>query len=137
MNALPRKIYLMIKNDANINVTYNGANWATQIKSILETHGFGDIWLNQSASVPFPVIKQRILDTYYQSWHAEVNISQRLSSYCQFKHSFLQENYFNSIIEKKYRIALTMSVSQLIAWSLKEEGLKIFLEQNENVFSVI
>ena len=56
-NALPKKIYLMIKNDANINVTYNGANWATQIKSILETHGFGDIWLYQSASVPFPVIK--------------------------------------------------------------------------------
>ena len=80
----------MIKNDANINVTYNGANWATQIKSILETHGFGDIWLNQSASVPFPVIKQRILDTYYQSWYAEVNNSPRLSSYCRFKHSFLQ-----------------------------------------------
>ena len=28
-NALPKKIYMMIKNDANINVTYNGANWAT------------------------------------------------------------------------------------------------------------
>lgn len=97
----------MIKNDANINVTYNGANWATQIKSILETHGFGDIWRNQNVSVPFLVIKQRILDTYYQSWYAELNNSPRLSSYCRFKHSFLQENYLNSIIENKYRIALT------------------------------
>ena len=60
-NALPKKIYLMKKKYANINVTYNGANWATQIKLILETHGFGDIWLYQSASVPFPKIKQRIL----------------------------------------------------------------------------
>ena len=51
--AFPKKIFLMIKNDANINVTYNSANWATQIKSILETHGYADIWLNQSLQFPF------------------------------------------------------------------------------------
>ena len=39
-NSLPKTIYRMLKSDADNNITYGGTNWASQIKQILETHGF-------------------------------------------------------------------------------------------------
>ena len=106
-NALPLVVYRMFKLDVDNSITYNGANWAFQIKTILETHGFSNIWLNQDVtSVSFPVIKQRILDVYHQSWYADINNSPRLSTYCRFKHTFVLEKYLHFILEKKYRLAL-------------------------------
>ena len=106
--ALPKIIYHMLKDDANDGLTYIGANWAYQIKSVLERHGFGYVWQSQNIdTVPFNVIKQRILDNYYQRWYAEINNSSRLSSYCRFKHTFNQEKYLDMIHEKKYKIVLS------------------------------
>ena len=97
----------MLNSDTDNNINYNGANWASQIKEILQTHGFSNTWINQDAnSVPFSVIKQRILDVYHQSWYADINNSPRVSTYWRFKHSFTLEKYLDFISEKKYRIAL-------------------------------
>ena len=63
--ALQKIVYLMLKDDTENGVTYVGANWAFQIKSILESHGLGYIWQSQNIdTVPFAFIKQRIIDTY-------------------------------------------------------------------------
>ena len=63
-----KKIYHMLKDDANDGLTFIGANWAYQIKSVLESHGFGYAWQSQNIdTVPFNVIKQRILDNYYHT----------------------------------------------------------------------
>ena len=106
-STLPTIIYRMLKTDADNNITYNGVNWASQIKNILQTHGFSNLWINQDVnSVPFTVVKQRILDVYQQSWYADINNSPRLSTYCRFKHAFTLEKYLDSVFEKKYRIAL-------------------------------
>ena len=35
-NFIPKKVYIMLKNDADY-ITYNGLNWAYQIKCILDS----------------------------------------------------------------------------------------------------
>ena len=105
---IPRKIYCMLKNDADNNRTYNGLNWASQIKNILDSLGLSNIWINQhNADIPFNLIKQRILDTYKQSWYSSINNSNRLEMYARYKHDFEIENYLDFITEKNYKFALT------------------------------
>ena len=106
--SIVKLIYLMLKEDADRNSSYNGKNWAWQIKSILEQHGLGYVWYSQTESqIPFSIIKQRIMDTYKQKWYTEINNSSRLEAYSIFKHDFEQEKYLNCIPENKYKIALT------------------------------
>lgn len=97
----------MLKYDADANRNYNEKNWAFQIKSILQQHGFEFVWNNQSnMEIPFKAIRQRIFDMYFQKWYSEINNSNRLQSYCIFKHDFKLENYLSCVTENKYNIAL-------------------------------
>ena len=106
-NSLQKITYLMLKNDAENNITYDSANWASQIKSILETHGLGDTWYSRNAdSVPMSLIKQKVFNMFHQSWYTEINNSPRLSCYSRLKHSFIQEKHLSFISDKKYRMAL-------------------------------
>ena len=106
-HALPKIVYFMLKDDVQNGINYVGANFAFQIKSILESHGLGYVWHSQNLeTIPFVFIKQRIIDNYYQRWYSEITNSPRLSSYCRFKHNFNQEQYLDVLHEKKYRIAL-------------------------------
>ena len=101
-NTVPRKIYMMLKHDAANNISYNGANWAFQIKSLLDKIGLTYVWLRQGdITIPFSLIKQRILDLYKQTWYAEINNSNRLLMYSRFKHELDFENYLDFISEKK------------------------------------
>ena len=126
-HALPKIVYLMLRDDVEHGITYIGANWAFQIKFILESHGLGFIWQSQDIdTVPFSLIKQRIMDNYYQSWYAEINNSPRLSAYCCFKHNFNQEKYLDIIQENKYKIALSQ-------FRISAHHLQIERGQYENV----
>lgn len=59
----------MIRTYADHNYCYNGRNWAFQVKTIFDQHGFSDIWLNQcDIKIPVNITKQRI-------WFAEINNS--------------------------------------------------------------
>ena len=98
---------ILYMQDANNNISYNGSNWAFQIKSLLNELGLNYIWLHQTEiDIPFELIKQRIFDNYYQSWYSEINNSSRLSMYSRYKHEFQFESYLDTI-DKKFRIALT------------------------------
>ena len=56
-------------------------NWASHVKSVLETHGFNHIWQEQfNMRIPFELIKQRITDMFLQKWYSEINNSPRLQS---------------------------------------------------------
>ena len=95
----------LLLTDANNNITYNGMNWANQIKTILNNIGMSNLWNNQSAvDINYASIKQRILDVYKQTWYAKINNSSRVSSYCLFKHDFIAEKYLSCINENKYRV---------------------------------
>ena len=107
-NFIPKKIYMLIKLDADNNITYNGLNWAYQVKGILDSLGLSHIWIHQfEMDVPFSLINQRIFDMYKQSWYATINNSNRLLLYARYKHDFNFEKYLNFISENKYRVALT------------------------------
>ena len=107
-NCIPKKIYSMLKDDVDNNRTYNGLNWAFQIKNILDRLGLSNIWIHQTdIDIPFNLIKQRIFDTYKQSWYSSINNSNRLEMYARYKHDFEMEKYLDFITEKKYKIALT------------------------------
>ena len=107
-NSLLKQVYLMLKQDTDLNINYNGQNWATQIKNILQYHGFDYVWRQQfDINIPFALIRQRILDTYKQIWYSEINNSNRLQAYNIFKHNFEIENYLNLEIDPKYKLALT------------------------------
>ena len=59
--SLIKRVYLMLKEDADINCSYNGKNWASQIKQILQEHGFDYVWhLQSEIEIPFDSIKFRI-----------------------------------------------------------------------------
>lgn len=105
---IPKKMYEILKNDIENNRTYNGLNWALQIKNILDSLGLSNIWIHQTGiDIPFNLIKQRMTDTYKQSWYSTINNSKRLEMYARYKHDFELENYLDFITEKKYKIALT------------------------------
>ena len=46
-NCLIKRIYIMLRNDANSNNSYNKLNWAYHIKSILQTLGLASLWIEQ------------------------------------------------------------------------------------------
>ena len=95
---VPKKIYSMLKDDADNNRNYHGLNWASQIKSILCGIGLNYIWIQQAEiEIPFNVIKTKILDIYKQTWFTEINNSNRLSAYARFKHDFMCEKYLDFI----------------------------------------
>ena len=107
-NSILKQSYLMLKHDSDLNNDYNGNNWASHIKKILQQHGFEYVWRQQSnIDIPFNHIRQRIIDTYQQSWYSEINNSSRLESYSIFKHTFELEKYLTLNIDQKYKIALT------------------------------
>jgi hypothetical protein len=108
-NSAVKHIYNMIVSDLDRNITYNGSNWAFQIKTMLDNLGMSDIWRNQgNQEYILNAIKQRIFDQYTQFWYSEINNSQRLLTYSRFKHSFELESYLdNYSIDKKFKIALT------------------------------
>ena len=58
-------------------------------------------------TVPFTLIKQRLIDMYQQTWYASINNSNRLETYARFKHEFCYEKYLDIVTEKKYRKAVT------------------------------
>ena len=98
----------MLKSDADIGVSYGGSNWAYQIKSILDDIGLSYVWLQQAEiDVPLNLIKQRLFDSYYQSWYSNINNSNRQLSYAGFKYEFEFEKYLDFIGERKYRTALS------------------------------
>ena len=106
--SLLKKAYVMLKQDFDSNNNYNGQNCASQIKMILQQHGFKYVWWQQSdIDIPFHSILQCIIDTYQQSWDSEINNSSRLQSYSIFKHNFELEKYLTLNIEQKYKVGLT------------------------------
>ena len=107
-SSLVKQSYLLLKEDADHDNSYSGKNWASQIKSILQQHGFEYVWQLQSdIEIPFHCIKTRIFDIYKQKWYSDINNSSRLRSYCLFKHTFETENYLDFISHNDYKIALS------------------------------
>ena len=107
-NSIIKKIYNMLRNDAELNITYTGLNCGHHVKTLLQSLGFNEVWINQSEnSIKYETIKERIYDHYYQSWYSNINNSLRLSYYRIFKRNFVQEKYLDFIHDNKLRLSLS------------------------------
>ena len=66
------------------------------------------LWINPfNIRIHFNTIKSRILDIFKQSWYSNINNSNRLETYCLFKHEFIFESYLDQIRDSIFRICLT------------------------------
>ena len=72
--SLTKLMYNLLLNDLDNNITNN--NWAANIKSILQTNGFGYVWEQQGISDSNKVfinkLRTRIQDQYIQNWNERV-----------------------------------------------------------------
>ena len=61
---ITRSTYNMLRNDVINNITYNGNNWAYNIKSMLDNIGLGFLWDNQDTieNINYAEIKTRLFD---------------------------------------------------------------------------
>ena len=120
------------------NRTYNGLNWAFQFNNILDSLRLGNIWIYQNdIDIPFNLIKQRIFDSYKQSWYSSVNNSNRLETCAQYKHDFEMEKYLKG---KKFKksvwswLGITLTQFRLSSHDLAiERGRYQNLIRNERV----
>ena len=46
--------------------------------------------------IPFDLIKQRLIDSYKQSWYSDINNLNRFETYYRFKHNFNFEKYLDT-----------------------------------------
>lgn len=74
-----KKTYLFLKQGSDTGSIHRGSIRALQVelKRIFKC-------LNSNIDIPFPIIKQRTLDSYLQNWYSSINNSSCLGSYCNF-----------------------------------------------------
>ena len=102
---LPNQAYRML-----MNLDSNGKyNWASSIRSVLQSPGFGYVWLAQGVAREncfLRMFKQRLTDVFRQDWMASINSSDHFTQYCKFKSVLEPEKYLDSIRLKCFRDAL-------------------------------
>jgi len=116
------KFWLNIVHDTSIRVRNSsykmlkrydesgGNNWVSDIKDMLYSLGFGDVWLQQgvgNVEIFKMVFKQRIADTCMQNWEEEVTNNSKLNNYKNYKTVLDLEIYLSTDIYWKHRVALT------------------------------
>lgn len=82
--------------------------WATNIKSLLFTYGYGYIWIAQDVGnidVFICNFKRRITDCFVQNWHNDISNSSRCHHYKYYKTLLNTERYLHLEIPFKYKIA--------------------------------
>lgn len=83
--------------------------WATSIKEILNTYGFGIVWLQQGVGdceLFLTQFKNSLQESLRQNWATSINNSSKLSVYCTYKSILEAESYLTVLNVPKYRSAL-------------------------------
>jgi hypothetical protein len=90
----PKIVYKMLHRlDVNGKI-----NWASAVKNILLSYGFGYAWFAQDIGNEIAFVNsfaQRVLDISHQDWVADLASNGRLNSYREFKSLRISEYYFD------------------------------------------
>ena len=84
-------------------------NWANNVKSLLDTYGFSEVWMNPNCVKGknfHNTFKNRVLDVFKQYWYENVRNSNSLCTYRYFKETLSIEYYLENL-PKKFRIAIS------------------------------
>lgn len=77
--------------------SYNGLNWADQIKSMLKKLGFNYVWNHQNLdNITYNEMKRRIFDSANHQLTMTINTCIKLLSYCLFKADIEHEMCLNT-----------------------------------------
>ena len=85
-------------------------NRVTNVRDLLNTAEFGEVWLNQHVGNPdlfLKIFTIRLQDMYKQNWSTKLTNSSSARSYVIFKDMFLYSNHLNIIKFERWRIAFT------------------------------
>ena len=88
---------------------HGGSNWVSEIKYMLCTYGFGDVWINQGVGnidMFLCTFKQRLVDTSAQTWHDDVSNNCKLDVYSKYKTVLEFESYLSTDLYWKHKVAL-------------------------------
>ena len=104
-DRIPRQVYERDKLEAS-----KTHGWANGIKHLLESNGFGYVWLSEgtpNSKAFIRTLKQRLIDCYKQNWHSKITTSERCATYASFKEDHTKEHYIEQIQIAKYRRTFT------------------------------
>ena len=108
-NSLIHIIYRKLKEDSDSDVGI--MNWASNIRNILQTNGFGYVWVQQgvldSVEVFLKKLKMRMKDQYIQTWNEQVANTSNHRLYRQIKTVFQFESYLSKVENSNLRKALS------------------------------
>lgn len=105
---IPLKCYQFMKRLDENNTNCN--NWVSNIRNILNSHGFGYVWLNQGVENHVQFLRcfeQRCKDIYCQEWRTETHSDLRCF-YLNLKTGFATESYIKNVSFFKHRRCLTL-----------------------------
>ena len=106
-DSLLKSMFNMLTTDLENDITYNGLNWAFQIKCILDKLGLSNLWNTPlNTQISYHLIKQRLLDQYNQTLTTDIN-SIRLRLYKRFKENNEYEKYLDVIKNRKMQRTLS------------------------------
>ena len=103
--SLRRSLYEVLKRYDDL----GGKNWVTDVRTMLNMYGFGDVWLQQgvgNVDLFLFNFKQRLVDTANQEWFSDLSENSKLQLYSKFKKNLDYEFYLSANICWKYKVAL-------------------------------
>ena len=131
---LSKKGYLML-----LHLDERGSTtWASNIKNILLSYGFGHVWYDQGVGneKQFMVIfKQRVQDVTQQNWYADITSLDKLRTYCKFKSQLSPEKYLFVITNASHRRFLSKLRCSSHVLNI-ETGRRLHLEPVDRVCKV-
>ena len=101
---LVKKTYNMLYSATELDNRVN--NWAAQVKRMLNTLGFGDVWLYQGVNnieLFLKLFEQRVNDNALQLWNQSLNNSRESKIYRELKTTLEYSTHLNLIVQPKYR----------------------------------
>ena len=116
---IPRKAYNMLLLLDNLGYK----TWATEVRLLLNSHGFGYVWLSQFVydhDSFINIFKQRLIDMFTQNWICTLEGSSRYTLYREYKYTFGAEKYLSQQIPFKFRKVLIKFRAGLLNLNINE-----------------
>lgn len=101
-NRYPKQCYFFMKPLDQV----NRVTWATHVKNVLFTCGFGHVWISQEVGddvLSLNMLGQRLRDCNQQEWHDNICESNKLSMYKGYKSVLTVQFYLSITHSVKYR----------------------------------
>lgn len=101
--------------------------WGFETKKLLDTNGYGYVWLDQGVlniNSFIKSFKQRLIDQFWQETQSKIDEKERFSTYKQFKQGHEREQYLQQIKISRFRRTFTRARLGIIDINYNERFLK-------------